>query len=70
MSESAMIIPRKGRTPLLLTQPHHSQLVATIMERWQGDGFPDRPTGRVLLAIREHCNGGEVDAGPICTPLG
>jgi hypothetical protein len=62
-----MIIRRKGTTPLLITQPDHAQLAATIMERWQGDGFPDSPRrAAILLAIREHDNGWrEVDAGPI-----
>ena len=59
-----MIIRRKGTTPLLITQPDHAQLAATIMERWQEDGFPDSPRrAAILLAIREHDNGWrEVDA--------
>jgi Protein of unknown function (DUF3891) len=62
-----MIIRRLGTTPLLITQPDHAQLAATIMERWQGDGFPDSPRrAAILLAIREHDNGWrEVDAAPI-----
>ncbi len=42
----------------LIAQPDHAALSAELMEAWQGDGLPTRPSRPVILfATREHDNG-------------
>lgn len=61
-----MIVRRAGGHLLLITQPDHAALSASILEVWRGDGLPDRASRQtVLFAAREHDNGWiEPDAAP------
>ena len=62
-----MIIRRRGTTALLITQPDHARLAATIMERWQESGLAASPRRSAILhAIGEHDNGWrDLDTTPI-----
>lgn len=59
-----------GADLLLITQPDHAALAATIMRAWQSGGLP--ASGRradILIAIEEHDNGWrEPDAAPHVDP--
>ena len=56
--------------PLLVTQPDHAALSATIMRGWQSGGLPESPRHvAIMLAIQAHDNGWlEVDAEPCLDP--
>ena len=58
------------RPALLITQPDHAALSATIMRGWQSGGLPESPRHvAVMLAIQAHDNGWqEVDVEPCLDP--
>jgi hypothetical protein len=62
-----MIIQPGRSTQLLITQPDHAALAATIMRQWTSDGFEESSRrSDILVAIAEHDNGWrEVDAAPL-----
>ena len=62
-----MIVRRQGASQLLVTQPDHAALAATIIGGWLSGGFPDAPGRSVILhAVREHDNGWrDVDVAPL-----
>ena len=55
---------------LLITQPDHAALSATIMRGWESGGLPESPRHvAIMLAIQAHDNGWqEVDAEPCLDP--
>jgi hypothetical protein len=57
--------------PLLITQPDHAVLAATIMRGWKRGGLPESPRYMaIMLAIQVHDNGWEeVDTEPCLDPL-
>jgi hypothetical protein len=65
-----MIVNTSVRPALLITQPDHAALAATIMRGWQSGGLPESPRYvAVMLAIQAHDNGWqEVDAEPCLDP--
>jgi hypothetical protein len=65
-----MIVNATVRPALLITQPDHAALAATIMRGWQSGGLPESPRNvAVMLAIQAHDNGWqEVDAEPCLDP--
>lgn len=53
-----MIIQRRAETLLLITQPDHAALAATIMTGWRAGGLLEHPRrDAILMATREHDNG-------------
>ncbi|HZI80205.1 MAG TPA: DUF3891 family protein [Vicinamibacterales bacterium] len=56
--------------PLLITQPDHAALAATIMRGWESGGLPESPRHvAIMLAIQAHDNGWqEADAEPCLDP--
>jgi hypothetical protein len=56
--------------PLLITQPDHAALAATIMRGWESGGLPESPRHvAIMLAIQAHDNGWqELDAEPCLDP--
>jgi hypothetical protein len=56
--------------PLLITQPDHAALAATIMRGWQSGGLPESPRHvAIMLAVQAHDNGWqELDAEPCLDP--
>src|SRR3954471_4269773 len=62
-----VIVRTDGGHLLLITQPDHAALAATIMTAWRGKGFPTSAERHaVLLATRSHDNGWqEDDAAPL-----
>jgi hypothetical protein len=65
-----MIVQRRGTSLLLITQPDHAALSASLMRQWRDGGLPAHPRREsILLAVREHDNGwSEVDASPLLDP--
>ena len=65
-----MIVNDVVRPALLITQPDHAALAATIMRGWQSGGLPESPRHvAVMLAIQAHDNGWqEVDTEPCLDP--
>lgn len=67
-----MIVRHTDGTLLLITQPDHAALAATLMRAWRAGGI--RGSGRrgdVLVAVEEHDNGWlEVDAAPLVDAAG
>ena len=65
-----MIVNTSVRPALLITQPDHAALSATIMRAWQRGGLPESPRHvAVMLAIQAHDNGWqEVDVEPCLDP--
>ncbi len=66
-----MIVNTSVRPALLITQPDHAALAATIMRGWQSGGLPESPRHvAIMLAIQAHDNGWqEVDAEPCLDPV-
>jgi hypothetical protein len=62
-----MIVRRSASSQLLITQPDHAALAATIMRAWRAGGLPDSTRrASILFAIAKHDDGwSEVDAAPI-----
>ena len=65
-----MIVISSVRPAVLITQPDHAALAATIMRGWQSGGLPESPRHvAIMLAIQAHDNGWqEVDAEPCLDP--
>ena len=65
-----MIVRTDLTPPLLITQPDHAALAATIMRGWQSGGLAESPRHvAIMLAIQAHDNGWqEVDAEPCLDP--
>ena len=65
-----MIVNTSVRPALLITQPDHAALAATIMRGWQRGGLPESPRHvALMLAIQAHDNGWqEVDVEPCLDP--
>ena len=65
-----MIVRVDRPPPLLITQPDHAALAATIMRGWTSGGLPESPRHvAIMLAIQAHDNGwAEVDAEPCLDP--
>jgi hypothetical protein len=65
-----MIVRSSVTSPLLITQPDHAALAATIMRGWQRGGLPESPRHvAIMLAVQAHDNGWqEVDAEPCLDP--
>jgi hypothetical protein len=66
-----LIVRSHGDALLLITQPDHAALAATMMAAWCGGGFLSSPRRDVvLLAVREHDNGWrEEDVSPLLDPV-
>lgn len=66
----AMIIRSDGSHLLLITQPDHAALAGRLMEAWQADDLPVRPTRAVALYATTHHDTGwlEEDAAPRVDP--
>jgi uncharacterized protein DUF3891 len=65
-----VIVRTDSDPPLLITQPDHAALAATIMRGWVSGGLPESPRNvAIMLAIQAHDNGWqEVDAEPCLDP--
>jgi hypothetical protein len=65
-----VIVREAGADLLLVTQPDHAALAARLMEHWQADGLPERPSrAAALLATEQHDIGWrEVDEAPPVDP--
>lgn len=65
-----MIVRTDLDPPVLITQPDHAALAATIMRGWQSGGLPESPRHvAIMLAIQAHDNGWlEVDREPCVDP--
>jgi hypothetical protein len=65
-----MIVRTDLSPPLLITQPDHAALAATIMRGWDSGGLPESPRHvAIMLAIQAHDNGWqEADAEPCLDP--
>jgi hypothetical protein len=62
-----VIIRANSGDLLLITQPDHAELAATIIAEWRRDGFPAAPRRElILLAVRRHDDGWlDVDSSPL-----
>ena len=62
-----IVRPTKDGSLLLITQPDHARLAATLISAWSaGVGVPVEVRAAVLYAIEQHDNGWqEVDAWPV-----
>lgn len=55
-----MIVRSAEYETLLITQPDHAALAATIVSAWRRDGLPESPRrDEIVTAAREHDNGWE-----------
>lgn len=65
-----MIVRHDDSGLVLIAQPAHAGLAATMMEAWQADGFPDRSTRTATLFATQHHDDGwcEEDAEPRWDP--
>lgn len=50
-----MILRHDSDALVLITQPDHAAIAATVLEHWQADGLPAHPLrDRILAATRQH----------------
>lgn len=71
-TKTRMIIQKQADDLLLIIQPDHAALAATIMSSWRADGFPGSPRrDDILFATLHHDDGWlEVDANPLVSAAG
>jgi hypothetical protein len=61
-----IVCPAADGTVLLITQPDHARLAATLISAWNAVPVPASSRAAVLFAIAQHDNGWqEIDAAPI-----
>jgi hypothetical protein len=65
-----MIVRQAGPDLLLISQPDHARLAATLVAAWRAHGLPSRPTRDIVLFATAHHDDGwrAEDAAPSVNP--